>query len=108
MPERSSALSCLRALRLCFSPRVRAAVELLKAGADPNDERSGYSALHAITWVRKPNSGDDPDGDPPPIGSGTMSSLQFVRELVTPRGHPGADVNARLQQGTSGRAKLNE
>src|SRR5205085_12457714 len=80
------------------------AVDLVKAGADPNDQRSGYAPLHAITWVRKPNSGDGPDGDPPPIGSGAMSSLQFVRELVA----RGANVNARLQHGTSGRAKLNE
>src|SRR5439155_142926 len=80
------------------------AVDLLKAGADPNDQRSGYTPLHAITWVRRPKSGDDPDGDPPPIGSGTMSSLQFVRELVA----RGANVNARLQRGTSGRARLNE
>ncbi len=80
------------------------AVDLLKAGADPNDQRSGYTALHAITWVRRTKSGDDPDGDPPPNGSGTMSSLQFVRELVG----RGARVNERLQQGASGRARLNE
>ena len=60
---------------------------LLKAGADANDGRSGYTALHAITWVRKPIRGD---GDPPPIGSGKTSSLDFVRTLVA----SGADVNA--------------
>src|SRR5262249_47570218 len=53
---------------------------------------------------RKPKSGDGADGDPPPIGSGTMDSLQFVRELVA----RGADVNAGLQRGTGGRGKLNE
>ena len=63
------------------------ALELVKAGADPNDDRSGYTALHAITWVRKPIRGD---GNPPPIGSGQVSSLDFVRRLVL----LGADVNA--------------
>ncbi len=80
------------------------AVDLLQSGADPNDQRSGYTPLHAITWVRRPNSGDGPDGDPPPVGSGSMSSLQFVREVVA----RGADVNVRLQGGASGRARLNE
>lgn len=64
------------------------AAALLAAGADPNDDRCGYTPLHAITWVRKPLRGD---GDPPPIGSGTMNSLEFVRALVA----HGADVNAR-------------
>ncbi len=80
------------------------AVDVLKAGADPNDQRSGYSALHALTWVRKPNTGDGPDGDPPPLGSGAMSDLQFVRELVT----RGGNVNVRLKSGDSGRGKLSE
>src|SRR4029079_3463157 len=58
------------------------AVALVKAGADPNDQRSGYAPLHALTWVRKPPHGDDPDGDPTPDGSGKLDSLQFVREMV--------------------------
>ena len=74
------------------------ALALLEAGADPNDQRSGFTALHALTWVRKPNRGDGDDGDPPPIGSGNLSSLQFVRKLV----EHGADVNARLKNGKSG------
>jgi ankyrin repeat protein len=78
------------------------AVALLEAGADPNDQRSGFTALHMITWVRKPNRGDGDDGDPAPIGSGNLSSLQFVRKLV----EHGADVNARLKKGVSGRGIL--
>jgi ankyrin repeat protein len=78
------------------------AAELLKAGADPNDQRSGFTPLHALSWVRKPNRGDDPDGLPPPTGSGNLTSLQLVVELV---GH-GADVNARLKSGATGRGKL--
>jgi ankyrin repeat protein len=79
------------------------ALELVKSGANPNDERSGFTPLHTLTWVRKPNRGDDPDGQPPPAGSGNLTSLQFARELVA----NGAKVNTRLQKGPSGRGKLN-
>jgi len=73
------------------------ALELVERGADPNDQRSGYTALHVMSWVRKPNRGED-DGDPPPMGSGHLNSLQFVRKLV----ERGADVNARLTDGKGG------
>ena len=79
------------------------AVVLLEAGADPNDQRSGFTALHTLTWVRKPNRGDDADGDPAPIGSGNLTGLQFVEKLVEYK----ADVNARLKRGPSGRGVLN-
>lgn len=70
------------------------AAALLDKGADPNQKPAGFAALHAITWVRKPIRGD---GDPPPIGSGTMGSLEFVRLLVA----RGADLNIRLENGKS-------
>ena len=76
------------------------AAALLKAGADPKDQQSGYTALHAITWVRKPIRGD---GDPPPVGSGKLTSLQFVRKLVAYR----AGVNARHKKKRSRGDRLN-
>ena len=75
---------------------------MVDAGANPNDERSGYTVLHAISWVRKPNCGDGDDGDPAPMTSGKLDSLKFVRELVA----RGANVNQRLERGSSGRGKL--
>jgi ankyrin repeat protein len=68
------------------------AMELIKAGADPNDIRSGFTALHTLTWVRKPPHGDGEDGQPPPETHGRLNSLDFVREIIA----AGADVNARL------------
>jgi ankyrin repeat protein len=61
---------------------------LLDAGANPNANGPGYTALHAIPSVRKPGGGDN---DPPPDGSGSMTSLEFIRKLVA----KGADINAR-------------
>ena len=75
------------------------AAALLKAGADPNDRPAGFTALHALTWVRKPIRGD---GDPPPIGSGDLSSLDVIRQLVA----HGADVNVRIKNGASGRGRF--
>jgi ankyrin repeat protein len=78
------------------------AVALLKAGANPNDQRSGCGALHMVSWVRKPNRGDSEDGDPPPIGSGKLTSLDFVKEMVA----HGANVNLPLERGVPGRGIL--
>lgn len=72
------------------------AIELVKAGADPNDQRTGFGPLHTLSWVRKPDKSDR--GDPAPLGSGRLTSLEFVRELVK----LGADVNLRLADGAPG------
>jgi ankyrin repeat protein len=69
------------------------AIALVDAGADPNDHRSGFPALDMVSWVRKPDSSDV--SDPAPIGSGRLTSLQFVREIVK----RGANVNLRLEKG---------
>jgi ankyrin repeat protein len=79
------------------------AVTLLEAGADPNDQRSGYTPLHTMTWVRKPNRGED-DGAPPPQGSGNLGTIQFIKVLVK----HGADVNARLKSGRGGSGNYNK
>jgi ankyrin repeat protein len=65
------------------------AAKLLDAGADPNAAGPGYTALHAISQARKPGGGDN---DPPPDGSGSITSLQLVKKLV----EHGADLNARM------------
>jgi ankyrin repeat protein len=69
------------------------AVALVDAGADPNDRRTGFTPLHTLTWVRKPDSSDV--SEPPPIGSGRITSLQFVREVVK----RGSNTNLRLDKG---------
>jgi ankyrin repeat protein len=68
------------------------ALALIEAGADPNDRRSGFTPLHAVNWVRKPDASDG--GDPAPVGSGRLTSLQFARALV----ERGANINARLEK----------
>jgi ankyrin repeat protein len=67
------------------------AAHLLDKGADPNAANSGWTALHAISDVRKPGGGDN---DPSPIGSGRMTSIDMVRKLAA----KGADLNARMTQ----------
>jgi ankyrin repeat protein len=76
------------------------AMTLIRAGADPNDARSGFTPLHTITWVRKPPHGDDEAGQPPPDTHGNLDSLGFIRELVK----AGAKVDATLGEGAKARA----
>jgi uncharacterized protein len=76
------------------------AAELLKAGANPNDARSGRAPLHLIPGVRKADRGDG--GTPEPMGSGPLTSLEFVRELVA----YGADVNVTIVNKPSASAQV--
>jgi ankyrin repeat protein len=66
------------------------AAYLLDRGANPNAAPRGWTALHLASWVRK--MGEAGSNDPPPPGSGDMTSLDFVRTLVA----HGADVNAKV------------
>ena len=71
------------------------AIALVDAGADPNDVQTGFTPLHTLTWVRKPDNSDISD-PATPTGSGRLTSLEFVREIVK----RGANVNLRLEKGT--------
>lgn len=62
---------------------------LLDAGADPDADDQGWTALHEIKWTRRPNLGFN---NPPPIVTGSMSDLEFIRKLAA----HGADLNARM------------
>jgi len=78
------------------------AAYLLEEGADPNAALTGYTALHAITAVRKPGVGDN---DPAPEGSGDMSSIELVKKLVA----HGADSNMRMtRRANLSNTRLNE
>ncbi|MES2693105.1 MAG: ankyrin repeat domain-containing protein, partial [Verrucomicrobiota bacterium] len=74
---------------------------LVELGANPNDLRSGYAPLHILSWIRKPDRGED-EGDPVPEGSGALTSEQLIRTLVA----HGADVNLRLTGGPSGSGRI--
>lgn len=67
------------------------AAVLLDAGADPNAaDPTGYTALHAIVPARRVPPGDS---NPPPVPTGSMSSIEFVQRMA----REGADLNARVK-----------
>jgi uncharacterized protein len=72
------------------------AIALVDAGANPNEVRNGFTPLHTIAWVRRPDSSDGSDpASPTGTGAGRLTSLEFVREIVK----RGANVNFRLPKG---------
>ena len=80
----------LSALHLAvMNAHFELASALLDAGADPNADRPGYTALHVLTAARKPGIGDN---DPAPPGSGALSGIELARRLVA----RGANVNAKM------------
>ena len=63
---------------------------LVDRGADVNVASRGWTALHQVSWVRK--AGIAGSNNPAPKGSGSMTSLEFVRKIVG----AGADLDARV------------
>ena len=63
------------------------AIALVEAGARPNDTSAGYAALHAISWVRKPDH-EGVNGMPPPDTTGGLSSLDCTPALGRCRREP--------------------
>jgi hypothetical protein len=70
---------------------------LLDRGADANAAPQGWTALHQLTWVRK--TGVAGSNNPPPQGSGTMSSLELARRLIAHGANPDARVTRKPPAG---------
>ena len=77
-----------RVARMCKTPPLLAvevvdvskpAMMLLNNGAKPNDDRTSFAPLHALSWVLKPELGDNQRGNPPLRSSRTMTILEFCQ-----------------------------
>jgi uncharacterized protein len=70
---------------------------LLDRGADPNAPDPRGSALHALSWLRKPGTdgaagvGNTPHGPPPPAGN--LTALELAEALLK----HGANPNIRIE-----------
>jgi uncharacterized protein len=64
------------------------AAYLLDHGADPNASEQGWTALHQLIRTRGLSWGRLPH----PVGSGSMTSMEFAAKLIA----HGANVNARM------------
>jgi ankyrin repeat protein len=73
------------------------AAVLLEFGADPNAPDPRGSALHTLSFLRRPGAdgaagvGNTPKGTPPPTGN--MTAIQLAKKLL----EHGANPNARIQ-----------
>jgi ankyrin repeat protein len=61
---------------------------LVDQGADVNAAKQGFNALHQISRIRRTNIGFTP----PPVGTGTISSLDLAKKLLA----KGVSINARM------------
>jgi uncharacterized protein len=68
-----------------------AAAMLVEMGGDPNADKQGWTALHQISWVRRPNTGHNTPGAVP---DGNVDGLTLIRMLAA----YGADLNARQKK----------
>jgi uncharacterized protein len=73
---------------------------LLEQGADPNADAQGWTALHQLSYTRRPNSGK---GLPPPEMVDTLDSLELAKLLL----QKGANPNARQTKEINNRERNN-
>ena len=101
-PRKSPRAGTSALLLAATNAHFELATLLLDAGADPNADLPGYTVLHALAPVRKPGLGDN---DPAPEGSGSMSSIEFVKKMAA----HGAKLNARMTKKVNlGNTRLNK
>jgi uncharacterized protein len=93
-PDGTSALN-VAVVNACFE----VAAVLPDHGADPNAPDARGSALHTLTWLRKPGS-DGGNGlgtrsYPPPLQVGNMSALELAKVLLEHGANPNVRTNLR-------------
>ena len=69
------------------------AQHLVERGADPNAAEQGWTALHQLTYTRRPNSGK---GMPPVVLLDRVDTLAFARFLLDNGANPNARQTARF------------
>ena len=76
----------------CINAHWELAAFLLDKGADPNAEGSGGAPLHQVARVRGQRLLVKTGGLPPPVQTGTLTSLELAKKLIA----HGANVNAQI------------